>query len=42
MSRTEVLPGGCDMEGSSSSKRIAVIGRNDDRDSVRNGIRVDG
>jgi hypothetical protein len=36
-----VLQGRRDMEGSPSSKRAAVIRRDDDRDSICDGIRVD-
>ena len=40
--RTEVLQGGCDVEGPLSSERVAVIRRDDDRYSIRDGIGVDG
>jgi len=42
VSRIEVLQGGRDMEGSLSSKCATVVRRDDDRHSVRDGIRVDG
>jgi len=38
----EVLQGGCGMEGPSPSKRAAAVGRDNDRDSVCDGIGVDG
>ena len=41
MSRVEVLQGGCDMELPLSSECAASVGRDDDRESVRNGIGVD-
>ena len=37
----EVLQGGRNMEGPPSSKRATVVGRYDDRESARDGIRVD-
>ena len=39
---TEVLQGGCDVENPSTSKCAATHWGDDDRDSIRNGIRVDG
>ena len=42
VSYAEVLPGGCDMEDLSSSERAAVCRRDDDCDSVCDGVRVDG
>jgi hypothetical protein len=39
---TEVLQGGRWMEDPSSSERVAAVGRDDDRDPVRDGIGVDG
>ena len=41
-SRTEVLQGGHDMEGPSSSERVAAVRCDDDRESVCDGIGVDG
>ena len=41
MSRTAVLQGGHDMEGASSSERVAIVKRGNIRDSVYDGIRVD-
>ena len=38
LSCTEVLQGGCDLEIPSSSKRVAIVGRDDDQESVRDGI----
>ena len=40
-SRLEVLQGSCDVEDASSSKRAAAVRCDDDRESVRDGIRVD-
>jgi len=40
--RTEVLQGGRSVEDSSSSERVASVRRDDDRGSVRDGVRVDG
>jgi hypothetical protein len=42
VSRTDILSGGCDMEDPSSSKCVAVAGCNDVRESVRDGIGLDG
>jgi hypothetical protein len=42
VSDTEVLRGGCGMEGPPSSQRVTAIRRDDDRESVRDGIRLDG
>jgi hypothetical protein len=42
VSNTEVLRGGCSMEGPPSSQRITVIRCDDGRGSVRDGIRLDG
>ena len=42
MSCTDVLQGGCDMEDPSPSKCVATAGCDDDRESVHDGIRVDG
>ena len=42
VSCTEFLQGGFDLELSPPSKHIAVVGCDDDRDSVRNGVRMDG
>ena len=38
MSRVEVLQGGCDMECPSSSECVTLVGRDNDRESVRYGI----
>jgi len=38
----EVLQGGCDMEEPSASKRPTINRCDDGRNSVRNGIRLDG
>ena len=40
--RVEVLQGGCDMEKPSASKHATADRSDDGRESVRNGIRVDG
>ena len=42
VSCVEVLQGGCDMECPSSSECVTPVGRDNDRESVRYGIRVDG
>jgi hypothetical protein len=42
VSDTEVLRGGCGMEGPPSSQRVTAIRRDDGRGSVRDGIRLDG
>ena len=42
VSHTEVLRGGYDVEMPSSSERPAAVGRDDDRESPRHGIGVDG
>ena len=42
MAWTEVLQGGRDMEDPSSSERATAVGRDDDRDSVCDGVGVDG
>ena len=42
VSRTDILQGGCDMEGPSSSKCVATAGCDHDWESVHDGIRVDG
>jgi hypothetical protein len=39
---TEVLQGGRWMEDSSSSECFTAVGRDDDRDPVRDGIGMDG
>jgi hypothetical protein len=39
---TEVLQGGRWMEAPSSSERVTAVGRDDDRDPVRDGIGMDG
>jgi hypothetical protein len=41
-SRVEVLQGGHDVEGPSSSERVATVRGGDDRESVRDDLRVDG
>jgi hypothetical protein len=41
VNRAEVLQGICAVEGSSPSKRVAAPGSDNDRDQVRNGVRVD-
>ena len=40
--RIEILQGGCDMECPSSSERATTGRRDDDRDSIRDGVGVDG
>ena len=42
MSCVEVLQGGCGMEHPSPSQRATTARRDDDRDSIRDGIEVDG
>ena len=42
MSCTDVLRGGCDMEGPPSSERAAANRCDDDRDPVCDGFRTDG
>jgi hypothetical protein len=41
VNRAEVLQGVCAVEGSSASERVAALRSNNDRDQVRDGIRVD-
>ena len=38
----EILQSGHDMEDPSSSERIAAVGSDDDQESIRDGIGVDG
>ena len=42
MPRTDVLQGGCGMEHPSPSQRATTARRDDDRESIRDGIGVDG
>jgi hypothetical protein len=42
VSCTEVLQGGFDLELSSPSKHITAVGCDDGRESVRDGVGVDG
>ena len=42
LSCTEVLPGGCDVERPSPSERATLVRCDDDRESIRNGVGVDG
>ena len=42
VSCTEVLQGGFDLELSPPFKCVAAVGRDDDRESVRNGVGMDG
>ena len=41
VSRAEVLQGGCNMEGPSPPERVAAVGRDDDRESVRDDLGLD-
>ena len=41
VSRTEVLQGSCDMEGPESPERVTTDRRDDDQDSIRDGIGMD-
>jgi hypothetical protein len=41
VNRAEILQGICAMEGSSASERIATPWSDDDRNHIRDGVRVD-